>query len=151
MKPEPPTIPVDDLDQFRTLKDAATVLRLPYFKIQRAARAGIIVKGDLLIYSNLSARAIFTVRKKDWKVQDVWPAVGNRPLGLCWADAARTSFWRADANLQILYRYDAATGAVREGIQLPEGAPVLHGCQLVGNQMYFTDDLGWICRFRMPV
>ena len=112
--------------------------------------AGIISKGDLLIYSNLSARAIFSVHKKTWQVQDVWATPGNRPLGLCWADAARTSFWSADANLQILYRYDLGTGAIREGIQLPEGSPVLHGCQLVGNQMYFTDDLGWICRFRMP-
>ena len=112
--------------------------------------AGIICKGDLLIVSNLSARAIFTIRKTGWQVQDVWPTPGNRPLGLCWADSARSSFWSADANLQILYRYDLATGVIREGIQLPEGSPVLHGCQIVGNQMYFTDDLGWICRFRMP-
>jgi streptogramin lyase len=112
--------------------------------------AGIACKGDLLLYSNLSARAIFSVHKKTWQVQDVWPTPGNRPLGLCWADAARSSFWSADANLQILYRYDAATGAIREAIQLPEGSPVLHGCQIVGNQMYFTDDTGWICRFRMP-
>ena len=112
--------------------------------------AGLICKGDLLIVSNLSARAIFTIRKTGWQVQDVWPTPGNRPLGLCWADSARSSFWSADANLQILYRYDLATGVIREGIQLPEGSPVLHGCQIVGNQMYFTDDLGWICRFRMP-
>jgi hypothetical protein len=46
MKPETPTI--DDLDQLRTLKDAATVLRLPYFKVQRAARAGIIPTYRLL-------------------------------------------------------------------------------------------------------
>ncbi|MBV9548836.1 MAG: hypothetical protein JO256_04090 [Alphaproteobacteria bacterium] len=111
--------------------------------------AGLLCKGDLLIVSNLSARAIFTIRKTGWLVQDVWPTPGNRPLGLCWADAGRTSFWSADANLQILYRYEL-TGAIREGIQLPEGSPVLHGCQIVGNQMYFTDDLGWICRFRMP-
>jgi hypothetical protein len=112
--------------------------------------AGLLCKGDLLVVSNLSARAIFTIRKTGWLVQDVWPTPGNRPLGLCWADAARTSFWSAEANLQILYRYDLATGAIREGIQLPPGSPVLHGCQIVGNQMYFTDDLGWICRFRMP-
>jgi len=112
--------------------------------------AGLLCKGDLLIVSNLSARAIFTIRKTGWLVQDVWPTPGNRPLGLCWADAARTSFWSAEANLQILYRYDLATGAIREAIQLPQDSPVLHGCQIVGNQMYFTDDLGWICRFRMP-
>ena len=48
MKPETHTILVDDLDRFRTLKDAASVLRLPYFKIQRAARAGIIPTYSIL-------------------------------------------------------------------------------------------------------
>lgn len=38
----------DDLDQLRTFKDAAAALRLPYFKIQRAARAGIIPTYSLL-------------------------------------------------------------------------------------------------------
>lgn len=112
--------------------------------------AGLLCKGELLIVSNLSARAIFVIRKSDWVVQAVWPTPGSRPLGLCWADAARTSFWSADANLAVLYRYDLATGAIHEGVQLPEGSPVLHGCQIVGEQMYFTDDLGWVCRFRMP-
>ncbi len=111
--------------------------------------SGIIAKGDLLIYSCLPARAIFTIHKKTWQVQDVWPTLGNRALGLCWAEKARTSFWSADANLQTLYRYDAASGTIHEGVTLPANAPVLHGCQLVGEYMYFTDDMGWICRFRM--
>jgi len=51
-------------------------------------------------------------------------------------------------DMQLTGRADQA--GLREGVQLPEGSPVLHGCQIVGNQMYFTDDLGWICRFRMP-
>lgn len=38
----------DDLDQLRTFKDAAAALRIPYFKIQRAARAGIIPTYSLL-------------------------------------------------------------------------------------------------------
>lgn len=32
----------DDLDQLRTYKDAAAALRIPYFKIQRAAQAGVV-------------------------------------------------------------------------------------------------------------
>jgi len=39
---------IDDLDQLRTYRDAAAVLRLPYFKIQRAARAGIIPTYSIL-------------------------------------------------------------------------------------------------------
>ncbi len=38
----------DDLDQLRTFKDAAAALRIPYFKVQRAARAGIIPTYSLL-------------------------------------------------------------------------------------------------------
>jgi len=110
---------------------------------------GIISKGDLLIYSCLSARAIFTVHKNSWQVQDVWPTPGNRPLGLCWADKSKTSFWSADANLQTLYRFDASTGVIHEAISLPLDGPLIHGCQIVGEHMYFTDDKGWICRFKV--
>ncbi len=39
---------IDDLDQLRTFKDAAARLRIPYFKIQRAARAGIVPTYSLL-------------------------------------------------------------------------------------------------------
>ncbi len=111
--------------------------------------AGLIAKGDLLIYSNLSARAIFAVNKKSWKVENVWPTPGSRPLGLCWSGADRTGFWSADANLQTLYHYDLSSGAITESIVLPETPAVLHGCQIVGNTMYFTDDKGWICRFKL--
>ena len=38
----------DDLDQLRTYRSAAAALRIPYFKIQRAARAGIIPTYSLL-------------------------------------------------------------------------------------------------------
>ena len=108
--------------------------------------AGLIAKGDLLIYSCLPARSIFTIRKKTWQV---WPTPGNRALGLCWADTKRTSFWCAEANLNTIYRYDAVTGEIRESIVLPEDAPVLHGCQIVNGYMYYTDDMGWICRFKL--
>lgn len=39
---------IDDLDQLRTFKDAAARLHIPYFKIQRAARAGIVPTYSLL-------------------------------------------------------------------------------------------------------
>lgn len=34
--------PIDDLDKLRTFRDAASKLSVPYFKVQRAARAGVI-------------------------------------------------------------------------------------------------------------
>jgi len=111
--------------------------------------AGIISSGDLLIYSCLPARAIYTIHKKSWQVQSIWPTPGNRALGLCWANRERNSFWCAEANFNTLFRFDALSGAILESIKLPDGGPVLHGCQIVGGHMYFTDDMGWMCRFRM--
>lgn len=54
MKPGPL---FDDLDQLRTYKDAAAALRIPYFKVQRAARAGIIPT-----YSILNSRRYVKLR-----------------------------------------------------------------------------------------
>ena len=46
---EPETKPlIDYLDQLRTYRDAAAALRIPYFKIQRGARAGIIPTYSIL-------------------------------------------------------------------------------------------------------
>jgi len=38
----------NELDQLRTYADAADALRIPYFKIQRAARLGLIPTYSLL-------------------------------------------------------------------------------------------------------
>lgn len=48
---------ISDLDRLRTYRDAAEALRLPYFKIQRAARAGIIPT-----YSILNSRKYVRLR-----------------------------------------------------------------------------------------
>jgi hypothetical protein len=48
---------IDDLDQLRTYRDAAALLCIPYFKIQRAARAGIIPT-----YSILNSRKYVKLR-----------------------------------------------------------------------------------------
>ena len=48
---------VEDLDQLRTFRSAADLLGIPYFKIQRAARAGLIPT-----YSLLNARKYVKLR-----------------------------------------------------------------------------------------
>lgn len=119
------------------------------YMLSATGPSGLICRGGLLIYSCLPSRAIFTIDKSSWIVQDVWPTPGARALGLCWADKERTSFWSAEANLNTLYRYDASTGMITDSIILPDNSPVLHGCQIVDDHMYFTDDMGWICRFHI--
>ncbi len=46
MNTSPPLF--DDLDQLRTYRDAAAALRIPYFKVQRAARSEIIPTYSIL-------------------------------------------------------------------------------------------------------
>jgi streptogramin lyase len=110
---------------------------------------GIIARGNTLIYATDTSRAIYTIDKKSWKVASVWPTPGNRPHGLAWHDSSRQSFWNVDVNLNMFFRFNAATGQVTDSIALPDGAPLAHGCQIVDGHMYFCDDNGWIARFRM--
>ena len=108
----------------------------------------ILVDGDYLIYACPPARQIFTINKKTWKVKSTWPVPGNRTHGMSWGKTKAT-IWSSDSNLNAFYLHDAATGAIRERVQLPDDSPVIHCAKLVGDDMYFCDDMGWMCRFRI--
>jgi hypothetical protein len=115
---------------------------------------GILAKGDLLIYANPPSRAIYVLNQKTWQVQDIFPTPGNRPHGMTWNDAAKTSFWMVDSNLNAYYHYDLATGTILEKVQVQDDPyTVCHCTKLVLNgpgagYMYFCDDVGWMCRIK---
>jgi hypothetical protein len=108
----------------------------------------IILDGDYLIYACPPARAIFTVNKKTWKVKSSWPVPGNRTHGMSWGKD-RSTIWSSDSNLNAFFKHDAVTGNIAERVQLPDDSPVIHCAKLVGDQMYFCDDMGWMARFRI--
>lgn len=108
----------------------------------------ILVDGDYLIYACPPARLIFTLNKKTWKVKSTWPVPGNRTHGMSWGKTKAT-IWSSDSNLNAFYLHDAATGVIRERVQLPDDSPVIHCAKLVGDDMYFCDDMGWMCRFKI--
>lgn len=110
---------------------------------------GILSKGDLLIYACPPSRAIFVINKKTWEVQDVWPTAGNRPHGMTWADASKTSFWNVDSNTNTFYHYDAASGEIKDAVVVQDDPyTVCHGAKLINGYMYFCDDVGWVCRIK---
>jgi DNA-binding beta-propeller fold protein YncE len=110
---------------------------------------GIILDGDAyLIYACPPSRLIFTINKKTWKVKATWPVPGNRPHGLSWGTEKR-AIWSSDSNLNAFFRHDPTTGNIVERIQLPSDSPVIHGAKLVGDYMYYCDDMGWMARFRI--
>jgi len=108
----------------------------------------ILVDGDYLIYACPPARLIFTINKKTWKVKSTWPVPGNRTHGMSWGKTKAT-IWSSDSNLNAFYLHDAATGVIKERVQLPDDSPVIHCAKLVGDDMYFCDDMGWMCRFKI--
>jgi hypothetical protein len=108
----------------------------------------IILDGDYLIYACPPARQIFTINKKTWKVKSSWPVPGNRTHGMSWGKT-RAIIWSSDSNLNAFFRHDAATGVIKERVQLPDDSPVIHCAKLVGDDMYFCDDMGWMARFRI--
>ena len=108
----------------------------------------ILVDGDYLITAVPPARAIFTINKKTWKVKSSWPVPGNRTHGMSWG-AGRKTIWSSDSNLNAFFHHDATTGNIFERMQLPDDSPVIHGAKLVGDQMYFCDDMGWMARFKI--
>jgi hypothetical protein len=108
----------------------------------------ILVDGDYLIYACPPARQIFTINKKTWKVKSTWPVPGNRTHGMSWGKTHDT-IWSSDSNLNAFFRHDAKTGDIHERVQLPDDSPVIHCAKLVGDNMYFCDDMGWIARFRI--
>ena len=111
---------------------------------------GVLSRGDELIYACPPTRQIVVLNKKTWEVQATWPTPGNRPHGMSWADPAHEYIWNVDSNLNAFYRFNARTGEVVEKIQLQDDPyTVSHGAKLLDGYMYFCDDVGWLCRFKM--
>ena len=108
----------------------------------------ILTKGNLLYVAVPPARSIFVIDKTTWIVQDEWRTPGNRPHGGCWADDEKRFIWSSDTNLNAFFRYDVETGEIVERMQLPDDSPTIHGVARIGQDIYFCDDLGWMCRFR---
>jgi hypothetical protein len=110
--------------------------------------------GTMLMYVSPPSRAIFTIDKKKWEVQSVFPTPGNRPHGLSWADKQKKYFWNVDSNLNAFYKFETATGRIVEKVQLQDDPyTVAHGAKLFldgpqAGYMYFCDDKGWICRVK---
>jgi streptogramin lyase len=109
----------------------------------------VLPKGDLLYVDVPPARMIFVIDKKTWIVQDMFPTAGDRPHDMAWADAGKTKLWCSDSNLGAFFLHDAATGAISQRIQLPDDAPVIHGAKVHNGYMYYCDDVGWMCRFKL--
>lgn len=92
------------------------------------------------------ARTIYRMNPASWQVERQFPTAGDRPHGLGWQDEW---LWCADSNANAFHRYDPRTGRVLEQIQLADSDPLPHGMTIWQGFLWYCDDVGVVCRFRL--
>ena len=107
---------------------------------------GMEFRDGLLYYACLPSRRAYVLDPNTWKVQAMWPLPGNRAHGVGWEG---DSLWIADTNWRALFRHDRKTGEIVEKIQLNERDPLIHGVTVHDGYLWYCDDAGVICNFKL--
>ena len=92
------------------------------------------------------SREIYRVDPKTWLVEAKFPTAGNRPHGIGWEGKY---LWAADSNLNAFFKHDPDTGEMVERIQLADSDPLPHGMTIWQGWMWYCDDVGVVCRFKL--
>ena len=92
------------------------------------------------------SREVYRIDPKTWVVETKFPTAGNRPHGIGWEGKY---LWVTDSNLNAFFKHDVDTGAIVEKIQLGENDPLPHGMTIWDGWMWYRDDVGIVCRFKM--
>jgi len=92
------------------------------------------------------SRTVYCLDPKTWIVQTKFPTAGNRPHGIGWEGKY---LWVTDSNLNAFFKHDPESGEMLEKIQLLDTDPLPHGMTVWENDMWYCDDVGVVCRFRL--
>ncbi len=92
------------------------------------------------------SREVYRIDPKTWIVETKFPTAGNRPHGIGWEGRY---LWVTDSNWNAFFKHDPETGAIVEKIQLGETDPLPHGMTVWDGWMWYCDDVGLICRFKL--
>ena len=107
---------------------------------------GIEHRDGLLYFACPPARHLYVMEPKSWTVQAWWPVPGNRPHGVGWEG---DTLWVADSNWRAFFRHDYKSGEIVEKIQLTEKDPLIHGATVHDGYLWYCDDMGYICNFKL--
>lgn len=92
------------------------------------------------------SRSVYCIDPKTWVVQKKFDTAGNRPHGIGWEGRY---LWVADSNLNAFFKHDTETGEMVEKIQLADSDPLPHGMTIRDGWMWYCDDVGVVCRFKL--
>jgi sugar lactone lactonase YvrE len=107
---------------------------------------GMEYRDGLLYIAILPTRRLYVLDPKTWEVQTMWQLAGNRAHGVGWQD---DTLWVADTNWRAFFRHDRKTGEIIEKIQLTEKDPLIHGVTVHDDYLWYCDDMGYICNFKL--
>ncbi len=92
------------------------------------------------------SREVYRIDPKNWVIESKFPTAGNRPHGIGWEGKY---LWVTDSNMNAFFKHDPDTGAIIEKIQLADSDPLPHGMTIRDGWMWYCDDVGIVCRFKM--
>jgi hypothetical protein len=92
------------------------------------------------------AETIYRINPDGFKIEKQFPTAGNRPHGLGWEG---DWLWCTESNDNAFYKFNTETGQYVEKIQLTDNDPLPHGMTIWDGHMWYCDDVGVVCRFKM--
>jgi streptogramin lyase len=92
------------------------------------------------------SQTIYRINPDGFQIEKQFPTAGNRPHGLGWEG---DWLWCAESNDNAFYKFNTETGEYVEKIQLTDKDPLPHGMTIWQGQMWYCDDVGVVCRFKM--
>ena len=92
------------------------------------------------------SRSVYCIDPKAWVVQKKFDTAANRPHGIGWEGRY---LWVTDSNLNAFFKHDPETGEAIEKIQLADSDPLPHGMTIRDGWMWYCDDVGVVCRFKL--
>lgn len=107
---------------------------------------GLEWKAGRLWIANPPSRTIYRVNPNGFQIEQKFTAAGDRPHGLGWEG---DWLWCVDSNLNAMFKYDPKTGEYQDRIQLSDSDPLPHGMTIRQGVMWYCDDVGVVCRFRL--
>ena len=107
---------------------------------------GMECRDGLMYIAVLPTRKLYVLDPKTWQVQNTWTLAGNRAHGVGWEG---DTLWVSDTNWRAFFRHDMKTGEIIEKIQLTEKDPLIHGVTVHDGYLWYCDDLGYICNFKL--
>lgn len=121
--------------------------RPPVQKERQATGAhGLEWQNGKLWIANPPSQRVYRMNVKEWRSELDFPTAGDRPHGLGWEGEW---LWCTDSNLNAFFKHDTRTGKIHERIQLADSDPLPHGMTIWKQQMWYCDDVGVVCRFKL--